>query len=161
MAIIVERRRLTWMERTYLPQIVSGLWITLKNLFKQGLCPRYRIFVHYKYIFHILIPFFYHRTFTLYTGGIFSPFFAFVVTEKHIPCVPDSVVFYSGFRKHLLHFRPYFIVPFYIFCFFSRHNSSGPCVFFHIILLAYIFPLKITVCRQIYYSFVFSSSLPK
>ena len=34
MAIIVERRRLTWMERTYLPQIVSGLWITLKNLFK-------------------------------------------------------------------------------------------------------------------------------
>ena len=33
MAIIVERKRLSFWERTYLPQILSGLYITLKNFF--------------------------------------------------------------------------------------------------------------------------------
>ena len=34
MAIVVERKPLSLLERTYLPQIASGLWITLKNFFK-------------------------------------------------------------------------------------------------------------------------------
>lgn len=34
MAIIVERRRLSFWEKTYIPQIVSGLFITLKNMFR-------------------------------------------------------------------------------------------------------------------------------
>ncbi len=34
MAIIVERKRLSFWERLYLPQIVSGLFITFKNIFK-------------------------------------------------------------------------------------------------------------------------------
>ena len=34
MAIVVERKRLNFFERLYLPQIVSGLIITLKNLFR-------------------------------------------------------------------------------------------------------------------------------
>ena len=33
MAIIVERKRLSLWERTYLPQIISGLYITIKNFF--------------------------------------------------------------------------------------------------------------------------------
>ena len=41
MAIIVERRRLTLLERTYLPQIFSGLWITLKNLFRPKVTLQY------------------------------------------------------------------------------------------------------------------------
>jgi len=35
MSIIVERKKLTFWERTYLPQIIGGLFITLKNLFKK------------------------------------------------------------------------------------------------------------------------------
>ena len=34
MAIVVERKRLSFWEKLYLPQIVSGLFITLKNIFK-------------------------------------------------------------------------------------------------------------------------------
>ena len=34
MAVVVERKRLSFWERLYLPQIVSGLFITLKNIFK-------------------------------------------------------------------------------------------------------------------------------
>ncbi len=34
MAIVVERKRLSFWERLYMPQIVSGLFITLKNIFK-------------------------------------------------------------------------------------------------------------------------------
>ncbi len=34
MAIVVERKRLSLLERCYLPQIVSGLLITFKNIFK-------------------------------------------------------------------------------------------------------------------------------
>ena len=34
MAIVVERKRLNFWERLYLPQIISGLFITLKNIFK-------------------------------------------------------------------------------------------------------------------------------
>ena len=33
MAIIVERKRLSFWEKTYLPQIISGLYITIKNFF--------------------------------------------------------------------------------------------------------------------------------
>lgn len=33
MAIVVERKRLSFWERTYLPQIFSGLYITIKNFF--------------------------------------------------------------------------------------------------------------------------------
>ncbi len=33
MALIVERKRLGFWERTYLPQIISGLYITIKNFF--------------------------------------------------------------------------------------------------------------------------------
>ena len=35
MSIIVERKKLSLAERTYLPQIIGGLWITLKNLFRK------------------------------------------------------------------------------------------------------------------------------
>ena len=34
MAIVVERKRLSFWEKLYLPQIVSGLFITFKNIFK-------------------------------------------------------------------------------------------------------------------------------
>ena len=34
MAIVVERKRLSFWERLYLPQIISGLYITFKNIFK-------------------------------------------------------------------------------------------------------------------------------
>lgn len=34
MAIVVERKKLGFFERLYLPQIISGLWITLKNIFR-------------------------------------------------------------------------------------------------------------------------------
>lgn len=34
MAITVERKRLNFIERLYIPQVVGGLWITLKNLFR-------------------------------------------------------------------------------------------------------------------------------
>lgn len=34
MAIVVERKRLNFFERLYLPQIISGLYITFKNLIK-------------------------------------------------------------------------------------------------------------------------------
>ena len=33
MAIIVERKRLSFWEKTYLPQILSGMYITIKNFF--------------------------------------------------------------------------------------------------------------------------------
>lgn len=34
MAIVVERKRLSFWERLYMPQVVSGLFITIKNFFK-------------------------------------------------------------------------------------------------------------------------------
>jgi NADH-quinone oxidoreductase, chain I len=39
--IIVERKKLTLLERTYIPQIIGGLWITLKNLFKRKVTLQY------------------------------------------------------------------------------------------------------------------------
>ena len=42
MAVVkVERKKLTFAERTYLPQIIGGLWITLKNLFKPKITLQY------------------------------------------------------------------------------------------------------------------------
>lgn len=41
MALIVERKRLSWWERTYLPQIASGLYITLKTFFKPKITLEY------------------------------------------------------------------------------------------------------------------------
>ncbi len=41
MAIVVERKNPTLLERTYLPQIISGLWITLKNFFKPKVTLQY------------------------------------------------------------------------------------------------------------------------
>lgn len=32
--VVVDRKKLSFWERTYLPQIIGGLWITLKNFFK-------------------------------------------------------------------------------------------------------------------------------
>lgn len=41
MAIVVERKSPTLLERTYLPQIISGLWITLKNFFRPKVTLQY------------------------------------------------------------------------------------------------------------------------
>jgi NADH-quinone oxidoreductase subunit I len=41
MAIVVERKPLTWAEKTYLPQIVSGLKRTFKNIFKKPVTLEY------------------------------------------------------------------------------------------------------------------------
>lgn len=41
MAIVVERKRLSLLERTYLPQIVSGLFITFRNIFKPRVTLQY------------------------------------------------------------------------------------------------------------------------
>ena len=41
MAIIVERKRLSFWERTYLPQIISGLYITIKNFFSPKITLEY------------------------------------------------------------------------------------------------------------------------
>lgn len=41
MAIVVERKKLSFLERTYLPQIVSGLYITFKNIFKPRVTLQY------------------------------------------------------------------------------------------------------------------------
>jgi len=41
MAIVVERKRLSLLERTYLPQIVSGLFITIKNFFRPKITLEY------------------------------------------------------------------------------------------------------------------------
>lgn len=42
MAVVkVERKKLSFWERTYLPQIAGGLWITLKNLFKPKVTLQY------------------------------------------------------------------------------------------------------------------------
>ena len=41
MAIVIERKNPTLLERTYLPQIISGLWITLKNFFKPKVTLQY------------------------------------------------------------------------------------------------------------------------
>lgn len=32
--VVVDRKKLSLLERTYIPQIIGGLWITLKNFFK-------------------------------------------------------------------------------------------------------------------------------
>ena len=39
--IIVERKKLSLLERTYIPQIVGGLWITLKNFFRRKVTLQY------------------------------------------------------------------------------------------------------------------------
>ena len=41
MAIIVERKRLNFWERTYLPQIISGLYITIRNFFAKKVTLEY------------------------------------------------------------------------------------------------------------------------
>lgn len=41
MAIVVERKKLRFYERIYIPQIIGGLWITLKNLFKKPVTLEY------------------------------------------------------------------------------------------------------------------------
>lgn len=41
MAIVVERKRLTLLERTYLPQAVGGLYITIKNFFRPKVTLQY------------------------------------------------------------------------------------------------------------------------
>ena len=41
MAIVVERKSPTLLERTYLPQIISGLFITFKNIFKPRVTLQY------------------------------------------------------------------------------------------------------------------------
>jgi NADH-quinone oxidoreductase subunit I len=38
---VLEQKPLTWAERTYLPQIVGGLWITLKSMFKRPVTLEY------------------------------------------------------------------------------------------------------------------------
>jgi NADH-quinone oxidoreductase subunit I len=38
---VLERKPLTWAERTYLPQIVGGLWITLRSMFKRPVTLEY------------------------------------------------------------------------------------------------------------------------
>lgn len=39
--IIVKRKALTWAEKTYIPQIFKGLWITLRNIFKKPVTLQY------------------------------------------------------------------------------------------------------------------------
>ena len=39
--VVVERKKLSFWERTYLPQIAGGLWITLKNLFRKKVTLEY------------------------------------------------------------------------------------------------------------------------
>lgn len=39
--IVVERKKLSLLERTYIPQILGGLWITLKNIFKRKVTLEY------------------------------------------------------------------------------------------------------------------------
>lgn len=41
MAIVVERKPLTWAERTYIPQILNGLKITFVNMFKRKVTLQY------------------------------------------------------------------------------------------------------------------------
>ena len=41
MTKVIERRPLSWAEKTYLPQIVTGLSITMKNMFKANVTLQY------------------------------------------------------------------------------------------------------------------------
>lgn len=39
--VVVDRKRLSFWERTYMPQIIGGLWITLKNFFRRKVTLEY------------------------------------------------------------------------------------------------------------------------
>lgn len=39
--VVVKRKKLSLLEKTYIPQILGGLWITLKNLFKKKVTLQY------------------------------------------------------------------------------------------------------------------------
>lgn len=39
--VVVDRKKLSLLERTYIPQIIGGLWITLKNFFKPKITLEY------------------------------------------------------------------------------------------------------------------------
>ncbi len=41
MAIVVERKKLTLWEKTYIPQTIGGLWITIKNFFRPAVTLEY------------------------------------------------------------------------------------------------------------------------
>lgn len=39
--VTIKRKALSWAEKTYLPQIIKGLWITLENIFKKPVTLNY------------------------------------------------------------------------------------------------------------------------